>query len=312
MKKVKLKNTDLILSNICYGTGNFGERLHKDEAFHMLDTFVDLGGNFIDTANVYCRWVPGLGNSSEQYIGQWLKERNAYHDIVIATKGGHYDFSAPEISRVSKKEIQKDLEESLRTLGKDCIDFYWLHRDDETVDIREIIDMMEDFVVQGKIRYYGASNYGQERVTQAKNYAEKNNLQGFSAVSNQWSIAKVNKGGDFQFDPTLVMMDGNYYEWHKETQTPLVPFSVSSQGFFDKQYRNVELSEKMKKMYLNEENMKKYQKMCRLKEQYGVSMQAVTLAWFLNQPFQVFPVTAVSSEEQMKDFEMASELVLDI
>lgn len=311
MKKVRLKDTELVLSNICYGTGNFGERLQKEEAFRMLDAFTDMGGNFIDTANVYCRWVPGLGNSSEQYIGQWLKERNAYHHVIVATKGGHYDLSAPGISRVNKKEIQKDLEESLRTLGKDCIDFYWLHRDDETVDIREIIDMMEDFVAQGKIRYYGASNYKQERVEQARVYAREKMLQGFTAVSNQWSIAEVNKDKELNLDPTLVMMDKKYNEWHKETQTPLIPFSVSSQGFFDKLYRHIELSEKMKKMYVNKENMKKYEKMCRLKEEYGVSMQVVTLAWFLNQPFQVFPVTAVSNEKQMKEFEIASQLILE-
>lgn len=312
MKKVRLKNTELVLSNICYGTGNFGERLEKAEAFRMLDCFADMGGNFIDTANVYCRWVPGLENSSEQYIGQWLKERNAYHRVVVATKGGHYDFSAPEISRVNKKEVQKDLEQSLRTLGKDGIDFYWLHRDDETKDIKAIVDMMEEFVSQGKIRYYGASNYRQDRIEAAKAYAEKNNLQGFSAVSNQWSIASANKDKDLKLDPTLVMMDKNYYEWHKKTQTPLVPFSVSSQGFFDKLYKNADISEKMKKIYQNEENGRRYEEMCQWKEKLGVSMQAVTLAWFLNQPFSVFPVTAVSRVEQMKDIETASELVLDI
>ena len=153
MKKLILKETDLELSNVCLGTANFGEKLTKEQAYEVLDTYVAAGGNFIDSANVYCKWIEELGNCSEQYLGSWLRDRKAYNKIVIATKGGHYDFKAPEISRVREETIRADLEESLQTLGVDHIDFYWLHRDDESVDITEIVDIMETLVKEGKIRY---------------------------------------------------------------------------------------------------------------------------------------------------------------
>ena len=150
MKKLILKGTDLELSNVCLGTANFGEKLTKEQAYEVLDTYVAAGGNFIDSANVYCKWIEELGNCSEQYLGSWLGDRKAYNKIVIATKGGHYDFKAPEISRVREETIRADLEESLQTLGVDHIDFYWLHRDDESVDITEIVDIMETLVKEGK------------------------------------------------------------------------------------------------------------------------------------------------------------------
>lgn len=311
MKNVKLKNTDLELSNICYGAGNFGEKLNKEQAFCMLDAYVGLGGNFIDTANVYCRWIEGLGNSSEQYIGRWLKERNAYNKVVIATKGAHYDFATPEKSRVREEEIRKDLEESLRTLGLDCIDFYWLHRDDESVDIKTIVDIMEKLVKEGKIRYYGASNYKRYRMDEAVKYASEKGLHGFSAVSNQWSMAAVNEGGNMNSDPSLVMMDDDYYQWHMKTGMPMIPFSSGAHGFFDKLYRNSTLSDAMKKAYMNDKNLRMYEALCELSKESGESVYALSLAWLLNQPFQVFPIASVSGAKQLEDFARASEIILD-
>ena len=124
MKYIKLRNTSLELSNICLGTASFGTRLSEPEIFEILDAFIEAGGNFIDTANIYGKWAEDKLNHSEQIIGKWLKSRNSYNKIIIATKGGHFDFDTPHISRVNKEDIQKDIEESLKSLGLDCIDFY--------------------------------------------------------------------------------------------------------------------------------------------------------------------------------------------
>lgn len=311
MRKQMLLGTDLNLSNICYGTGNFGTRLTREEGFAVLDAYADVGGNFIDTANVYCKWVEGLGNSSEQYIGAWLKARNAYNKMVIATKGGHYSFDQPQIPRINKAELQKDLEESLRTLGLDHIDFYWLHRDDERQEIGAIMEIMEGFVKEGKIRYYGASNYTRERMEAARIYADKTGINGFTAVSNQWSMAEVNPGCNINSDPSLVMMDKAYYQWHEQHQVPIIPFSASAYGIFQKRLLGQQLSAEMKKAYTNHKNDVIYQGLCLMSEETGLSVYALSVAWLLNQPFQVFPVASVSKVSQLKDFFEASEVVLD-
>lgn len=337
MKKRVMAHTDLELGSICLGTGNFGEKLDRDKAYAVLDRFRELGGSFIDTAGVYCRWIPGMGNSSEQYIGAWLKDRHAYQDMVVATKGGHYDFADPNTSRVNKVDITRDLDLSLRTLGLDRIDLYWLHRDDENLDVGEILEFMEEFVKEGKLRYYGASNFKRERLELAAQYAEKHGLKGFCAVSNQWSAASVNPGKNLNQDKSLVMMDREFYQWHKKRQIPMIPFSSSAHGFFSKLEQEgileregipgpngdvteeeVErikgrsrMPEDMKAAYMNRRNLKLYGIFRRAADSLGVSMYCMTQAYLLHSPFQVFPVGAVSRPEQLADSFAACECVLD-
>ena len=76
-------------------------------------------------------------------------------------------------SRLSEQEVRKDLEESLRTLGKETIDIYWLHRDDPTIPVERLIEMLETFKREGKIRYYGCSNWTEDRIRAAQSYAKK-------------------------------------------------------------------------------------------------------------------------------------------
>lgn len=317
MKCIKLGKTDLLVSKICLGTANFGEKLSKDKAFSILDEFVDNGGNFIDTANVYCRWVAGLDNIGEQIIGEWMRKKSAKNSVVIATKGAHYNFSNPEISRVNKKDITADLEDSLKTLGLDCIDFYWLHRDDENTPIGEIIEVMEELVRAGKIRYYGASNYKQSRMEQAQKYAAQKGYAGFSAVSNQWSLAGINREKNMNPDPSLVFMDNPYFKWHLAEKMPSIPYSSTAHGFFqrmknagsvvqDGKLVSVEdeklLPQGLMDAYLNERNLKIFEELSALSQQYGVSVHGLSLALMSSCGFDVVPVAAVSRNEQLKDF----------
>lgn len=322
MRRQKLAGTDLEIDRICLGTGSFGEKIDERQAERLLDCFLDGGGRFIDTANVYCRWVPGRENSSEQFIGRWLQKRKAWDRLVIATKGGHYDFRAPEVSRVTEKEIRRDLEESLRTLGLERIDLYWLHRDDPNIPVSELIDLMEELKREGKIRLYGASNFRQDRMEEAMQYARKKKIQGFAAVSNQWSIASVNPGKNMNQDRTLVKMDPSYYQWHERTGMPLIPFSSGAQGFFARlekagvkacRGRIVEegalssVPEKIRAAYLNERNLKLYELFCETKNETGISMHSLVLLSLMGRPFQVIPTAAASSTEQLEEILRAGE-----
>ena len=157
MKYMQLNNTDLNISPICLGTAGFGDKSDLEKSFEILNAFVRAGGNFIDTANVYCKWLKGYGNCSEQIIGKWLKESGMQGKVIVATKGAHYSFEDPGRSRVNKEDIRMDLDESCRTLGKDEMDFYWLHRDDPEKPAEEIVDILEELKKEGRIRYYGFS-----------------------------------------------------------------------------------------------------------------------------------------------------------
>ena len=326
MKQIILKGTDLKVSNICLGGGNFGEKLTKEMVFKVLDAYVAGGGNFIDTANVYCRWITGLANCSEEMIGEWLQSRNAGNKVIIATKGGHYDFKAPQVSRVTKEDIRFDLNESMHTLGLDRIDLYWLHRDDKNKPVEEIMDWMEELVKEGKIRYYGASNFNKERMERARIYAESHNLQGFSAVSNLWSAASINPVYHTMRDATMELIDEEFYEWHRKTKMPFIPYTSTANGFFEKLYRanpeirdgelltpveELGIPEKLIKTYLNKRNLRLYEEFLAIHKETGTSMIALSVAFLLSQPFDVVPVSSVTKLEQLNGLLEASEIRLD-
>ena len=135
MKRVMLTNTQISVSPLCIGTVSYGTSIDSKDAKSQLDRFVELGGNFIDTAHVYGDWVPGPRGKSERIIGEWLNETGLCHDIIISTKGAHHDISNPSISRVTPEDIEKDLDESLEFLNTDYIDLYFLHRDNPSVPV---------------------------------------------------------------------------------------------------------------------------------------------------------------------------------
>lgn len=234
MKYIQLNNTDLNVSRICLGTAGFGDKLDHEKSFKVLDTFVQAGGNFIDTANVYCKWLEGHGNCSEQIIGKWLKDRGTQGKVIVATKGAHYSFEDQGRSRVNREDIRTDLDESCRTLGTDVIDFYWLHRDDPKKPAEEIVDILEELQKEGRIRYFGFSNYRTKRLKEIQKCLEERNHPGITAVSNQWSLAGINPGGNTNPDPTLVEFSREEYKWHCETKTASIPFSSTAMGFFSK------------------------------------------------------------------------------
>ena len=326
MKMKKLFKTDLTLSNICLGTANFGTATEDPAAFEILDTFVAAGGNFLDTANVYGKWIPGAGNASEITLGKWLKARNAYGKVVIATKGAHPLLEDMSIPRVTKQGVAEDLDESRRAMGFDAIDFFWLHRDDESQPIEAIIDMMETFVAAGDIRYYGASNFRLPRMEAAWEYCQKNNLQGFSALQNQWALAAPDPTAPKYGDPTMIQSDDSFYDWHVKTKMPAIPYSSTAAGFFHKIHmenpqigsdgtvtedEKARLNHKVHQDYLVPRNLRIYKKLAQLSVEMGVSVHELSLAYFFNLPFDAVPITSVRNLEQLRDLISASAIVLD-
>ena len=141
---------------------------------------------------------------------------------------------------------------------------------------------------------------------------------GVTAVSNQWSLAGINPGGNTNPDPTLVEFSREEYRWHCETGAASIPFSSTAMGFFSKlqkmgvPYTDEEVDASwMKKSYWNETNLRTYQKLLKLQKETGDSLQSLSLAYFFHQPFQTVPVTGVSSPIQLKDVLAACDIDLE-
>jgi aryl-alcohol dehydrogenase-like predicted oxidoreductase len=289
-------------SPICLGTADFGGDLDQAAAFSILDTYIEQGGNFLDTASVYANWVPGnLLSSSEKIIGCWLKQHKNRHKIVLATKGGHPDLSTMHISRLSRAEIEADLHASLRNLQTDVIDLYWLHRDDPAHPVEDILTTLNDAVQAGKIRTFGCSNWRVERLRAANDYAAAHHLQGFAASQVLWNLAVVAQAAIG--DPTTVVMDDALWEYHRATGLPAIPFSATANGFFNKLARGGfgSLSPLHQKMYAAPENIQRFESARQLAQEKGISITQVVLGYLLSQPFPVYPIIGPKRIEHLLD-----------
>ena len=148
-----LGNTGAVVSALCLGTMTFGTESDEKVAHEQLDRFVERGGSFVDTANVYSRGV------SEEIIGRWLAARRGIRDrMLIATKGRFATSDDPNDAGLSRVSLTRALEASLRRLGVDAIDLYQAHAWDPLTPIEETLRFFDDAVRAGKIRYVGVSN----------------------------------------------------------------------------------------------------------------------------------------------------------
>ena len=149
-----LGGTGTVVSSQCLGTMTFGNESTEEVAHAQLDRFVERGGNFIDTANVYSRGV------SEEIVGRWLAPRPGVRDqVVIATKGRFPMGDGPNDAGLTRTNLSRALDASRRRLGVDTIDLYQAHAWDPLTPIEETLGFFDDAVRAGKIRYAGVSNF---------------------------------------------------------------------------------------------------------------------------------------------------------
>lgn len=299
MKQIKLGNTDLEVSEVCLGADGFGSKLPRELAFQVLDRFRDGGGNFIDTANIYVRDFDAGYSKSERILGEYLKSRGK-DSLIIATKGAHPNPKTMHTSRISRDEISRDIDESLDSLGLEVLDFYWLHRDNPEMPIGEIIELMEDFVRDGKIRYYGGSNYSVDRVSEGTRYAAEHNLHGFSAISNMWSPAVQNAGHPLSADDTLVCFDDSRLDVFRGSSVAFVPYNSTAKGWFAKRAAGIR-NERLDSVFDNETNLALLSKLETTAQNEEISVQTALLRHIRKYPVQIVPVTSVSKIEQFDD-----------
>lgn len=288
-------------SKMFLGTAYFGDGISQEDAYAIMDKFREKGGTHIDTARLYAKGI------SEEIVGKWIKDRNA-SEMHIFTKGGYYEPDAGEVSRVTPKDIAADLEKSLKALDTDSIEFYWLHRDDRVIEPGEIAELMNSLVKDGKIRKFGASNWQSDRIKAVNEYAQKHSLMGFSASQIRFNPAYClgERGG-------LVGMDKGEFEFYKEAGMPVVAYSSQAKGFFSKiAEQGIDaLSEKAKKRYLCEENLKKLDVMKSLAEKYNCSVGAIVCSAMcsIDCP-DTFPVIGGSSVSQIEDSVSGADIVI--
>jgi aryl-alcohol dehydrogenase-like predicted oxidoreductase len=310
MKYIRLK--DLKLSVIGLGTDVYGTSIPREKCFGLMDTFLEMGGNLLDTANIYADWLPGEKGASERTIGDWMKERGNRDKVLVGTKGAHPPLSDMSVSRVTARDIRDDIEESLRRLRTDYIDIYYLHRDDIRVPVEEILDILNGFVAAGSIRYFACSNWITARLEAARKHAESSGKDGFLLSQIGWSLATPNPGS---FESTLVYMDDAQLEYYRKKNFPVAAFSPQANGFFSDKYgRGIMPADgaanSVVKHYYNEKNFSRQEKAELLAQKKGVTVNQIALAYLLNQGFPVAAVIGTGRLEHMREACVSSEIML--
>ncbi len=300
--RINIPKTDLSVYPIGLGTSGAGLGCQGPELDRVFDTYLDLGGNLIDTAHVYSDWVAGERARAERVIGEWLQRSGKRNRIVLMTKGGHPDIypgAGPWKSRMSRADMREDLEGSLRLLGTDCVDVYFYHRDDRTQSVEEEIETMEQFVREGKIRYYACSNWDADRMEEAYRYCQQKGYRGFMADQSLLNIGMkyMNEPGD----PTLRCIRGEGFRFHMEhPEVMAMPFSGNCGGYFQRLLKNGEDAVRGSN-YHTQGNRKAAKRIRELTEKYGCSVTQAVLGFFRFQPFACVPLYGTSNVEHLED-----------
>ncbi len=181
MEYRNLGKTGLKVSELCLGAMHFGGPADEQASVRILDEFVEAGGTFIDTADVY------NAGESESVVGRWLKGRDR-DAMVIATKVYGAMGDGANDGGLSRKHILAAVEASLRRLGTDYIDLYYAHVWDTATPIEETLSTLDTLVTSGKVRYLGASNVTGWQLQKSVDVAHRAGINGYSALQPLYNL----------------------------------------------------------------------------------------------------------------------------
>jgi aryl-alcohol dehydrogenase-like predicted oxidoreductase len=274
------------LSTLVLGTALY-QHAPLDVSVELLDAWIELGGNAIDTGRQY-------GNA-EAVLGPWLRERSLYDDVVIITKAGHYDEHTGR-PRVTRDDVTKDLQTSRRLLGLDSIPLLLLHRDDPTRPVGEILEELQPAVDAGHVRALGASNWTTARLEEAERYAQARSLAGFSCSSPNLSLAVANEE---PWPGCVSIHEQDALAWYERRGLPVFAWSSLAGGFF----AGVS-TEHVTRTYVDDANAERLRRTRSLAAARGFTPSQVALAWVLHQPLPVYavigPRTVAELEENVR------------
>lgn len=303
MWKRRLGHTDLEVPVIMLGGNVFGWTLDESGSFRLLDRAVEAGLNFIDTADVYAKWVPGnRGGESETIIGKWFARGGKRDQVILATKVGIE--MGPGKQGLSAQYIQEAVEDSLRRLQTDRIDLYQSHKDDEKTPLEETLGAYDRLIREGKVRWIGASNYSGARLREALETSERNRLPRYESLQ-----------------PLYNLMEREPYESETapvvaEYGLGVVPYYSLASGFLTGKYRQAtDTRDKARgagvQKYFNDRGFGVLAALDSVAAAYHATPASVALAWLISQPGITAPIASATSERQLDDFVAAADLRLD-
>jgi len=285
------------ISRLVQGTVMVNSR-DLGRGFALLDEVFELGCTAFDTAHVY-----GSGDN-ERTVGRWVNERGIRDQVVIIGKGAHHN---QDRKRVTPFDITADIHDSLARFKFDTIDLYLLHRDDPSVPVGPIVEVLNEYLATGRIRAFGGSNWSHERVQEANAYADAHGLTPFVASSPNFSLADQVK----EPWPDCVSISGPQgqvaREWYAAEQMALFTWSSLAGGFFSGRFtrHNLDsfetyLDRLCVESYCYEENFRRLDRVRVLAEEAGVTVPQIAMAYVVSQPLNIFALVGCQNRDEFK------------
>jgi len=284
----KLGDSPLGTPRLVLGGNVFDFTVKGEEAFRVLDRFVDGGGTMIDTADVYSNWVPGhVGGESERLIGRWLKRRGRRDDVLIATKVGYDKGLSPD-------HVAAAAEASLQRLGTDHIDLYYAHKDDPATPLEATLAAFDRLVRAGKVRALGASNYSADRLAAALAAAEGGGLARFAVLQPEYNL--MTRDG----------FEGPLQRLCIERGLGVLPYFGLASGFLTGKYRSkADFSKSVRGSrmapYLNARGRRVLAALDTVAAECGATQAQVALAWLAAQPGVTAPIASATGVGQLEE-----------
>lgn len=304
MEKRRLGRSNLHVAPLCLGGNVLGWTADAPTSFTLLDAFVDRGFDFIDTADVYAKWAPGLhGGESETVLGDWFASRGRRDRVVLATKVG--GVMGPDRKGLSRDYIVKAAEASLQRLRTDYIDLYFAHFDDPATPVEETLEAFGRLVEQGKVRAIGASNFTPARLEESLAASASHGLPRYECLQPQYSLME-REGFEAGLEP-LCLREGlgvtGYY-------------SLAS-GFLTGKYRTeADLGKSVRgqqvRGYLaGERGPRVLAALDAAAAAVSATPAQVALAWLMARPSVTAPIASATSVAQLEELMGAAEIRLD-
>lgn len=296
MEYRNLGRTGLKVSELCLGTMQFGWTTDEEKAFAVMDAFLEAGGNFIDTADIYSNWAAGNpGGMAESIIGQWMKERGNRHQIVLATKVRGRVWEGPNGEGLSRAHIMKAIDDSLSRLDTDYIDLYQTHWFDPDTPIEETMRALDDLVHQGKVRYLGCSNYPAWRLCRALWTSDRVGLARYDSLQPHYNLVHR---AEFERELSPLCQDQGL---------GVIPYSPLAAGFLTGKYRKEgpipesARAEGIVKRYFNDKDFALLEEVETLGNKRGKTILQMALGWLLTNPVVTSPIIGANTVEQLRE-----------
>lgn len=307
----RLGRSDLQISPLCLGGNVFGWTADERQSFAVLEAYVAAGGNFVDTADQYSKWVPGhVGGESEAVIGRWLRGSGRRHDVLLATKVGHMG-GLGQPGGLTRASIRSRVDASLSRLGVDHVDVLYAHHDDPGTPFEETMTAFDEIVREGKARYVAASNYTCERLAEALAVSDRLGVTRFIALQAHYNLLERDR---FEGPLARLCLDEGL---------GVVPYWVLAKGFLTGKYRAgggsgdaargiSDRAERHRVIeYADARARRVLGALDAVARKHEVAIAAVALAWTATQPAITAPVASARTPEQVADLMQMVDVEFD-